>query len=131
MSRESIPGVGCVKGMFLRADGTRVFTTSTTLLQLPPSGMPATIAGDKDVKDESPEDGQGPDACFSNVSDFKVDRGSTIVPADTDNHARPATGRQVTRTVGATPRFKCPAGVVLTRRANARCWAVGNTRSGC
>ena len=38
---ESIPGLVVVHGIFVRADGTRLFTTSkdTLALHLPPSGF--------------------------------------------------------------------------------------------
>ena len=52
VTTESIPGLGGVNGIFVRADGTRLFTTLTTLMQLPRSGMLATIAGDKNEEDE-------------------------------------------------------------------------------
>ena len=83
---ESIPGPGWVRGMFVRADGTRLLTTPTTLMQLPPSGMLATIAGDPE-ENEGFQDGEGIGARFNLPDAFTVDRGGNIVLADCDNHA--------------------------------------------
>ena len=43
VSTKSIPGLVLVNSMYVQADGTRVITTGTTLLQLPPSGMLAKM----------------------------------------------------------------------------------------
>ena len=76
VSIESIPGLGCLSGMFARADGTRLFTTFT-----PPSGKLATIA-------ENSEDAEGfklgsrTGAGLRVLSAVTVDHCSNIVLAD-------------------------------------------------
>jgi hypothetical protein len=86
VTTESITGLGDVYGMFVLADGTRLFTTSkhTLDLQLPSTGMPATIAG---RKEDGFEDGKGADARFASPDGFTVDRAGDIVLSDTNNHA--------------------------------------------
>ena len=41
----TIPGLGQPSGVFVLADGTRLVSSGHTILQLPPSGRLATIAG--------------------------------------------------------------------------------------
>ena len=81
MTTESIPGLGEANGIFVRADGTRLITTTknTLALHLPPSGMLATIAGNKDDEDAMFQDGQGTDACFGCPSRMTVDLGLSLI----------------------------------------------------
>jgi hypothetical protein len=43
----TIPGLGTPNGIFVLADGTRLFSSGNTILQLAPSGRLTTIAGNK------------------------------------------------------------------------------------
>ena len=87
MTTETIPGLGAVHGMFVRADGTRLFTTdANTLLQLPPAGMFATVAGLRNI--EALEDGEGTDARFFCPGGMTLDRAGDIVLAAQGGRAR-------------------------------------------
>ena len=87
VTTESIPGLGEVNGMFVRADGTRLFSTNMdTLLQLPPSGMLSTIAGNSE-EEAGYEDGAGIAARLSQPEGMTVDLGGNIVLVDGGNHA--------------------------------------------
>ena len=70
--------------MLVRADGTRLVTTTkdALALHLPSTDSWATIAGDKDDEDEGFKDGQGTDACFSSPGRITVDHGVNIVLTD-------------------------------------------------
>ena len=53
----TIPGMGLLNGVFVLADGTRLVTTDEhTLLQIPPSGRLATVAGTATAAQDEAED---------------------------------------------------------------------------
>jgi hypothetical protein len=72
--------------MFVLGDGTRLFSSGNTILQLPPSGRLATIAGNPE-EDGALKDGQGIFARFNAPNRLTVDRAGNVVVADCDNHA--------------------------------------------
>ena len=47
VTSEAVPGLGGVNGMFVRGDGTRLFSSNknTLLLHLPSAGMLTLVAG--------------------------------------------------------------------------------------
>ena len=84
----TIPGLGAPDGIFVLGDGTRLFSSGPTILQLAPSGRLATIAGDpQDEEGVVVKDGQGIFARFNCPARLTVDRAGNVVVADRDNHA--------------------------------------------
>jgi hypothetical protein len=73
--------------MFVLGDGTRLFSSGNTILQLPPSGRLATIAGDPQDEEGAFKDGQGIFARFNAPNRLTVDRAGNVVVADRHNHA--------------------------------------------
>ena len=82
----TIPGLGSPEGIFVLADGTRLFSSGHTILQLPPSGRLATIAGDPQEEEGALKDGQGIFARFNCPEGLTVDRADNVVVADWENH---------------------------------------------
>ena len=60
----TIPGLGKPNGMFVLGDGTRLFSSADTILQLTPSGRLSTIAGNPQEEEGALKDGQGISARF-------------------------------------------------------------------
>ena len=105
VTTDTIPGMGKPNGIFVLADGTRlVVTDEHTLLQIPPSGRLATIAGyaenevdaeeDEDEEDHETRnmiggflDARGTRARFNNPDAITVDRAGSAVVVDLGNHA--------------------------------------------
>ena len=123
----AVPGLGKTNGIFVLADGTRLFSTSKrTILQLAPSGRLATIAGNKDEIEEL-KDGEGISARFNYPLGLTVDRAGNVVVVDYESN----TIRKVTKAgavvstlagngeagfadgQGADARFNCPHSVVV------------------
>jgi hypothetical protein len=79
----AVPGLGVPRGIFVLADGTRLFSSlmKTILLLLPSSGRLATIAGNKDEVKEV-KDGEGISARFKYTAGLTVDRAGNVVVAD-------------------------------------------------
>ena len=82
----TIPGLGMPTGMFVLGDGTRLFSSGNTILQLTPSGRLATIAGNPE-EDGALKDDQGIFARFNGPNRLTVDRAGNVVVADYGNHA--------------------------------------------
>ena len=83
----TIPGLGLPGGMFVLADGTRLFSSAHTIIQLAPSGWLSTIAGDPQEEEGALKDGQGIFARFNGTNGLTVDRAGNAVVADWHNHA--------------------------------------------
>jgi hypothetical protein len=83
----TMPGLGAPDGMFVLGDGTHLFSSDHTILQLAPSGRLSTIAG-KPLKEQGAlKDGQGIFARFNCLAGLTVDRAGKVVVADWNNHA--------------------------------------------
>jgi sugar lactone lactonase YvrE len=83
----TIPGLGLPHGIFVLPDGTLLVSSKkNTILQLPPSGRLATIAGHQDEEGEL-KDGRGISARFNRPGGLTVDRAGNVVVADFDIHA--------------------------------------------
>jgi hypothetical protein len=82
----TIPGLGSPNGIFVLADSTRLVSSDHTILQLPPSGRLATIAGNLE-EEGALKDGQGIFARFNGPEGLSVDRAGNVVVADCNNHA--------------------------------------------
>jgi sugar lactone lactonase YvrE len=129
----TIPGLGAPEGMFVLGDGTRLFTSGHTILQLTPSGRLSTIAGNEQ---RALKDGQGIFARFNGPHGLTVDRAGNVVVADCGDAIRSVTkeGAFVSTLaggmqedddenddveerfadgVGARARFNAPIGVVV------------------
>jgi DNA-binding beta-propeller fold protein YncE len=78
--------------MFVLGDGTRLFSSGHTILQLPPSGRLATIAGN--IGRGKHKDGQGIFARFNGIDGLTVDRAGNVVVADFNNHAIRAVAKE-------------------------------------
>ena len=89
----TIPGLGTPDGMFVLGDGTRLFSSGNTILQLAPSGRLATIAGNPE-EDGALKDGQGIFARFNWPACLTVDRAGNVVVADYGNHAIRAVSKE-------------------------------------
>ena len=89
----TIPGLGSPSGIFVLADGTRLFSSGNNILQLPPSGRLATIAGNPE-EEGALKDGQGIFARFNGTDGLTVDRAGNVVVADGDNHAIRAVAKE-------------------------------------
>ena len=89
----TIPGLGVPCGIFVLADGTRLFSSGKTILQLPPSGRLATIAGNPE-EEGALKDGQGIFARFNGPNRLTVDRAGNVVVADCYNHAIRAVAKE-------------------------------------
>jgi hypothetical protein len=90
----TIPGLGLTNGIFVLGDGTRLFSSAhDTILQLPPSGRLATIAGNPEEAGAL-KDGQGIFARFNGPNRLTVDRAGNVVVADVDNHAIRAVAKE-------------------------------------
>jgi DNA-binding beta-propeller fold protein YncE len=81
----TIPGLGLPSGIFVLGDGTRVFSSGQTIIQLAPSGRLSTIAGNRGSGKH--RDGEGISARFNDPFDLTVDRAGNVVVADWHNHA--------------------------------------------
>jgi hypothetical protein len=81
----TIPGLGSPEGMFLLADGTRLFSSGHTIVQFSPSDSLATIVGYP--QEGTLKDGQGIFARFNCPDGLTVDRAGNVVFADYHNHA--------------------------------------------
>jgi sugar lactone lactonase YvrE len=122
----TIPGLGGTNGIFVLGDGTRLFSLGNTILQLPPSGRLATIAGNKDEEGKI-KDGEGISARFKTPNLLTVDRAGNLVVADYHNHAIRSVAKEgaVVSTLagngeagfadgqGPNARFNKPFGVVV------------------
>ena len=84
MATVTIPGLGVPDGIFVLGDGTRLFSSGETILQLTPSGRLSTIAGNEQ---RTWKDGQGIFARFSCPDGLTVDRAGNVVVADRSNDA--------------------------------------------
>jgi sugar lactone lactonase YvrE len=114
----AVPGLGKTNGIFVLADGTRLFSTSkSTILQLAPSGRLATIAGNKDEVEEL-KDGEGISARFNYPLGLTVDRAGNVVVVDFKSN----TIRKVTKAgaVVSTLAGNGEAGLADGQGANAR-----------
>ena len=78
VTTEAVSGLGGVNGMFVRGDGTRLFSSTkhTLLLHLPSAGMLTVVAGN-----HKPgfKDGASILAEFNFPNRFTVDRAGDIV----------------------------------------------------
>jgi sugar lactone lactonase YvrE len=84
----TIPGLGGIDGIFVLGDGTRLFSSSSNMiLQLPPSGRLATIAGDPQEEEGALKDGKGISARFNGPCRLTVDRAGNVVVPDYHNNA--------------------------------------------
>jgi hypothetical protein len=83
----TMPGLGAPDGIFVLGDGTRLFSSGHTILQLTPSGRLSTIAGDPQDAEVALKDGQGIFARFNCPDGLTVDRAGNVVVADFCNHA--------------------------------------------
>ena len=86
VTTEAVPGAGLVNGMFVRGDGTRLFSSNkhTLLHHMPAAGMLAVVAGNRMG---GFTDGESILAEFNTPTCITVDRAGDIVLADYDNHA--------------------------------------------
>jgi hypothetical protein len=83
----AVPGLSKASGIFVLADGTRLFSSSErTILQLAPSGRLATIAGNKGEVGGL-KDGEDISARFKHPTGLTVDRAGSVVVADYLSHA--------------------------------------------
>ena len=80
----TIPGLGAPDGMFVLCDGTRLFSSADTILQLTPSVRLSTIAGNPEDEggDVVCKDGQGISARFNGTACLTVDRSGNVVVVD-------------------------------------------------
>jgi hypothetical protein len=75
----AVPGLSAASGIFVLADGTRLFSSSErTILQLAPSGRQATIAGHEDEVGGL-KDGEGISDRFKGISGLTVDRTGSVL----------------------------------------------------
>jgi sugar lactone lactonase YvrE len=82
----AVPGLGVPLGIFVLADGTRLFSSlMKTILLLLPSGRLTTLAGNKGEVGEL-KDGEGISACFKCPLGLTVDRAGNVVVADYGSH---------------------------------------------
>ena len=88
----TIPGLGFPGGMFVLGDGTRLFCSGDTILQISPSDSLTTITGDPQ-DEEGSFNGQGIFARFNCPAGMTVDRVGNVVVVDRLNH----TFRSVTK----------------------------------
>ena len=86
MTTVTIPGLGVPDGIFVLGDGTRLFSTGDTILQLTPSDRLSTIPGNPLEEEGAFEDGQGSFARFNAPYGLTVDTTGNVVVADCDNH---------------------------------------------
>jgi DNA-binding beta-propeller fold protein YncE len=80
-------GLGAPCGFFVLGDGTRLFSSGNTILQLTPSGRLATIARDPQDEEGALKDGGSIFACFNCPQGLTVDRAGNVVVADWGNDA--------------------------------------------
>jgi sugar lactone lactonase YvrE len=83
----TLPGLGFPEGIFVLADGTRLFSSGNTILHLSPSDRLTTVAGDPQEEEGALKDGQGIFARFNTTYGLTVDRAGNVVVADFHNHA--------------------------------------------
>jgi hypothetical protein len=87
VSTLEVLGLGQPFGLFVMADGTRLFSTDQHTLQLlTPAGWLTNIAGSND-DDQTFVDGQGPAARFNGPASMTVDAAGHIVVVDYGNNA--------------------------------------------
>jgi hypothetical protein len=85
----AVPGTGCVNGLCVLADGTRLVSSwFDRLLMISPSGLMAILAGDIDDNgDGGFEDGTGTAARFHTPDRMTVDPAGRVAVVDEENHA--------------------------------------------
>jgi hypothetical protein len=80
----TIPFLGMPNGIFVLADGTRLFSTKNTIMQVDTWGRLATIAGNEGGE---LKDGRGISARLNKPAGLTVDRAGNVVVVDEDNNA--------------------------------------------
>ena len=83
----AVPGMGCVNGLCVFADGTRLVSSwHHSLFAISPAGLMAILAGSADENDGSFEDGTGAAARFRSPGRMTVDPAGRVAVTDVDNN---------------------------------------------
>ena len=80
--------------MFVLGDGTRLFSSRHTILQLTSSDRLSTIVGDPQEEVVTLKDGQGIFARFNTPDCLKVDRSGNVMTVDCDKHTIHSVGKE-------------------------------------